>query len=194
MSQPGNRIRLAGPCRMLNQIVMPSAVDVHARSRPAPRPAADNAGRSWFPCGWRLIPFSVATVCSTTSRWMKRARMSIRLSRTSTRRQRYAVRLALNRRVAGATVVAQIEGEKLGVLALQPGGHEHQLGVHRKMDQTTALEGKQQLLGVAFKPVLIFAVLDVPASGRQRILQLRVATGRPVSPPGPCRESRRFRS
>ena len=71
--------------------------------------------------------------------------------------------IVIDRRVAGAVVMAAVKGQKDGRFAFQLGGHEDLVRVNGEMDQAALLEGKEQLLGVALVAVLSFGVLHVLA-------------------------------
>lgn len=51
-------------------------------------------------------------------------------------------------------VVAAVEGEEVGLLAVKPGGHPHFVRVYRKMDEGTLLEGEEKIPPVPLLLVL----------------------------------------
>ena len=60
----------------------------------------------------------------------------------------------------------------------EPRGHEHGLGIHRKVDESAPLELKDGLTRVSVLPVLFAGVLDgLPG---KRILQFQGGDGQPV--------------
>ena len=70
-----------------------------------------------------------------------------------------------DRRIPRAPEAPPVEGKKSGGGTRQPGGHEHQLRVHREVGKAAPV-GEERLPGVAVLPVLPDGVLDVLAVER----------------------------
>ena len=78
-------------------------------------------------------------------------------------------------RVAGRAVAALVEGQEIGGVAAEPGGHAHALGVDGEVNEGAPLELEDGLPGIAVAPVLAHGVLHrLPG---QRILEFQGGDG-----------------
>ena len=156
--QPGDGVALAGAGRVLDEVVLPGALGPSVVDEVAHRLELVEAREDELLLAGRAGP------CRPRRR--RRARSSARgrapsrvTRRTPTGRRSRSRSGRRDRRVAGAAVVALVEGQEDASSALELGRHVGEVGVDREVGEH-ATGPKQRLVGITVEAVLADRVLD----------------------------------
>ena len=183
VGQPGDGIRLAGPGRVLDQVVAPRSV----------RPGVADQGSDGVKLvvarkDHRLLPHRPDTLVRVdlplldlqVHEALEDVEQAVGLEHLVP--QVVGLPVVRDRRIAGAEAVAPVEGKEDRLLALQPRGHPHLVRVHGEMHQRPLLEGEQQIALVPVGHVLGLGVRRPLA--RLWVFQLRRHHGDAVNGKG----------
>ena len=164
MRQPANRVALARPRRVLDQVELAGALLPGVGHQPAHGVELVVAGEQQRPLAG--LPALVVLLLDHLDEVLDQVQHAVPAPRLlpQVRRGEPLPR----RRVAGPAVAPQVEGQEAGLRAFQGGGEVHEVGVHGEVGQT-APEGEERLPRITVVTVLADGVLDVLAL--ERVLQ-----------------------
>ena len=167
MRCPGDRIRLAGPRTVLDQVVLPWALGLRVCEHLA---HGIELLKAWE--DQHLFAVAAFEVDETPDQIEKHFAREDRLSIGQVLVEIGDTVLTRHVGITGAAIAPAVEGEEPRLAVHQPRGHRHVVLIHREMDDGTAFEGQQRFASRgAVLPILLFGVLDVLAG--QQVLHFQ---------------------